>query len=245
MRRLRGSRGWLAALALGALSCQGSGSESGATSTELAGVWDAIGTSVGTNAVVATVIIDPTRFSIQTKSGGVTALAEGDGFRVDYWTDAWDNAHSAFFVERAGTPDFSVVALPLNIAGQWLASDLVCDPLYGCITDLGGTTLGATCLAVDSAAKPPALPKWLPSPAFTKILGTRTAAKPSMFGDLGGTWKIEQAGVGSCTIDIHDNVIDANCAGHASTQGSLHVEIDGTKLSGFTSAGIEFSAQRR
>lgn len=237
------------ALACAALVCACTGSTGGDSPSggnpSLAGVWDGVGTRWGKDPEQATVDIGPDHFFVTTGARALTAQRTATGLLV-IWNDptAW-NGDSSFVLTAHGGPALSLGAIPLNVSGNWTADALNGNPLYGCSLSLHTTADGACKRLTDSDLGGPKVPEWLPNPENAKFAGSRVSAAPSIFGDLGGVWKLEQPGVGSCTVEFAGNRMDAACAGHGNTKGTLHVEVNGSTLSGYTSAGFEFSAQRR
>jgi hypothetical protein len=207
---------------------------------DLSGVWDGAGTLYGARASYVTVTIDRNHFKVENAKGVLTALADGDSFWV-----TWQRAGaplSTFWLERMAPSAFSLGAFPIDLSGDWAAVGDSANADTACIASLGPDVSGA-CLNVGSKSQ---LPRWLPDPSNGAFAGKRTSTAASVFGDLGGSWQIAFSGGGTCNASFVGGSVDLACGDDPRLGfGSLHVDVMGSTLSGYTSNGIEFSAQRR
>jgi hypothetical protein len=126
--------------------------------------------------------------------------------------------------------------IPLPLFGEWDAH-AVNTP--GCTISAKPDLATATCTKVSG------LPDWMESSGAATLRATRTSTLASEFGDFGGEWTFTTAVGASCSIRVEGSTISAECTNARNATGSATVVFEGDSAHGSTSAGIEFTAQRR
>lgn len=193
---------------------------------------------------------------------------EGRGCRshTEYQNDVVVLARSAAGVDSLG-------GLPLPLGGVWSASPLlvgapcstdascaehgydpprsclngacvrVRDERPSCTSSFDGETLAVECTSVNGATA-----DWLTPPGTGSFRATRSRSATSVFGALGGEWRIERSVGGECRLLVEGRRVEGSCAGTPDRiDGSFWFELDASlsMLSGQTHRGVEFSARRR
>jgi hypothetical protein len=154
----------------------------------------------------------------------------------DITTIAFDGDSARATRLSEGDMDLGVVPLPL--AGVWRFTD-VPEVDEGCDMDLAPDALSLRCSNDISN------PASLPALENADLRALREDSRDSIFGELGGRWAVSGNDI-DCSIVLEGNTIALDCA-QAGREGSGQVSltVDGDRISGFTSAGLEFTAQRR
>jgi hypothetical protein len=78
----------------------------------------------------------------------------------------------------------------------------------------------------------------------SKTTATNTKSLASDFGDVGGEWAVT-SGKTTCTATLEGSTVVVACRDGGRANGSITITIDGGRVSGITSGGAEFTAQRR
>jgi hypothetical protein len=230
----------------GGMGGTGNGGSSGtggfvATGSSLAGIWDGTGTRDGENPASVTITIDADRLVIEHPSAVLRAVRAGDHFDVEWQLSDVGGVTTTSF-RAVHTPSVkSSGALPLSPYGEWRLDEPIADPAYGCELSVDDVAMGEC----KRTGTPDLLPVWFPNPQNELVTAQQIMKQPSIFGDLGGKWQVNQPVGKLCTFDLTANTIDITCGGSKMTAGSLHVDVNGDVISGFTNRGIEFTAQRR
>jgi len=202
----------------------------------LSGIWDAIGTRNGGHASSAVITIDADRLAIVTDRERFDAVRTGNTFEITYLGGGRTEQLQA---SRTSAGTSSLGEFPINLSGGWTVVDTRPDAVGSCESLLADDALTGSCRDVV----------WLPRilGAFRDgfATGERIAPLDSIFGDLGGAWDIRGTGNGGCLVRFEGQRFQAECSGAGYVDGLLEAEFDGATLSGRSSGGYEFSAQRR
>ena len=221
---------------LGGQASAGGGTGSGSTST-LAGTWDFLGTQ-GTTMATGTLSIDAGSISVVANGGSLTLSRQGDALTLSYSDDVVTKTAMG---QQSGGGTVSFGAIPFDLSGTVSLTEVPTDPDISAGTCGGTLTQSAITATCQKVGRPP-------RPAPRRLNGTlsatRSAPMSSIFGDLGGVWTGSGASGDSCTVTIQGNSVATSCTGGA-LAGSITMVFSGNVASGTTSAGIEFSAQRR
>jgi len=215
----------------------GSGGSHGNTTTtgstggpdDLSGTWDVIVSAADGEAVTSTVTLSPTQLGV-TGELEVLALITDDIIDI-----AFEGESIRATREAAGDMDLGV--LPLPLAGAlWFAG--VPDLNNGCHHRLDESELRLEC--TDDISTPSEFPEL----ENADLTAERTEARNSIFGDLGGRWRVTAQAL-DCSVLFEANNIDVDCARADSDSGTISITVDNGRITGSTSGGLEFTAQRR
>ncbi len=201
----------------------------GGVVTDLSGTWDVIVSNPNGRAGTATVTLSPTQLLV-TGELEVAALIANDIIDIAYEGEAAK-------ATRQRESDMNLGVMPLPLAGA-LRFTGVPDEGDGCDYNLDAEELTIEC--TDSIVTPGNLPE-LNSADLDAV---RTSELESIFGELGGRWTVTAEDV-DCSVVFEGNAIDVSCERAGATSGDLTVTVEDGRISGSTSAGIEFTAQRR
>jgi hypothetical protein len=215
---------------------EGSGGGEPVASGGLSGIWDAIGSRLGGRSSGAMITIESHRLEILADELTLVVTPLGDGFDVIYGTRYREER---LLATRTSASAADLGEFPLDLAGGWLLTDTAPGVVGACESLLTDGALTASC---QDVAWVPGLIRELRDGIAN---GERTTELPSIFGDLGGVWQIQGSRGGYCEVRFEGQTFSADCSGEGSFDGVLEAEFDGTIMSGRTSSGIEFSAQRR
>jgi hypothetical protein len=207
------------------------------TATSIQGTWDLVTT--GSSSAQATLTIDANTFSFSADGSSLTLSVSG-GTMTLIWSDHRHEAQTdpprqvPITATYAGSP-LNVGVVPLALGGQWSFSSTT--DSEACIASLSSTAFNASCTDVHS------------TPFGTvdgTVMGQRTQALPSIFGDLGGQWHLtgNRGGAGA-DVTLSGNSFVATVGGSGDLGGSVSAKVCDGKASGVTSGGVEFAGQRR
>ncbi|HEU5072823.1 MAG TPA: hypothetical protein VFU02_01590 [Polyangiaceae bacterium] len=197
--------------------------------SDLSGTWDVIVARPDGDASTSTVTLSPTQLLVAGELE-VLALVAGEIIDIAYEGEA-------LRATRQAESDMDLGILPLPLAGL-LRFTGVPDEGAGCDWSLEADE--ATLLCTDDIDTP----NHLPELNDADLRAVRTETLDSVFGELGGRWAVTAEDV-DCSVVFEGNTIDVACARAGSNSGELTVTVDDGRVSGSTSAGIEFTAQRR
>ena len=223
-------------------ACSGSGSgqiNTGSASGSLAGTWDVAGTDMHGSTSRATLTMTDSLIQIQHQSQIVRVEKDGGHF-VASTNGGYAETPTTNLVPLSG-PSMNVGALPFNFTGQWVAAGPDSPPSRGC-SWTWGNRLDARCGDVVIPAY--LMPLWFSNPDNDQFGAFRLDSRPSIFGDLGGTWQIESTTTAPCTIKIENSNINGEC-GDSGERSTFQIEASDGFISGWTSTGVEFTAKRR
>jgi hypothetical protein len=205
---------------------------------ELTGTWEIIGSRIGKPPASAIVTISPTVLTVNAAGGGfLSAVAHGNVFDVDFNANVPSVSFtpiSMFAAERTALGgDTGIIPLPLF--GDW---NMHSGNTPGCTVKLEATAAAATCTHVIR------LPDWAIRLNGT-LQATREMTLPSAFGDFGGVWHLTTDTGADCTLRFEASTVSSSCTKAKKANGTASFTLDGDTGHGTTSAGIEFTAQRR
>lgn len=224
-------------LALGAC---GSSVSSGTTSsadpkTSLAGTWDVTSSFTGnpSSTRAGTLTIGKDEFVASWPRRSLAFHRTGDTMTLT-WTTEVDTRNLT--VKRSAAA-LDLGALPLDLGGSWTFTDPTNGP-GSCNATAGGTSFSGACNGLNV---------YWPQPDMNSSAnGTRTEARTSIFGDLGGVWSLTTASGAKCDATFEGSVATLSCAGTSSVlHGSITITFGDGVASGTTSRGVEFAAHRR
>ncbi len=199
----------------------------------LEGTWD-YWVSTESGITSGTIEIAPDRFRL---------AVDVDEAEFQYWDDAGtlgavynETGDGAILSVTRTAAAFDTGALALALGGTWEFRQ-ASEPAQCWIT-LQQDTFSWSCEGVSGT-------DLLPCPT-TDLVGTRTRALASMFGDLGGEWLVDEPSTGqSCTITFEGATFTADCTAAPNFGGSVTIGFSGNTASGTVSPGGEISALRR
>jgi hypothetical protein len=198
-------------------------------SGDLSGTWDVIATpSIGA-AMTATVTISPSLLQVIPKPN-LMALVSNDTIEISY-------DGNAARATRTAAPTASLGVMPLQLSGGLHFSG-VPDTGVSCDYQLGPASLSFSC---TNSVKH--LRNW-PRLSNVVLLAARDSASTSDFGDLGGHWTVD-TGKTTCEAVVAGSAVTLTCANADQYTGQVAMNVNGNRISGTTSGGIEFTAQRR
>lgn len=201
---------------------------------DLTGTWDVIATVLGKTPAEVTVEIDAQHLRVTVPTGSFSAQKNGDGFLVVHTDGA--GPHQVVVRQLAGALQFG--AIPLNLSGAWTARSPEGNDGLGCDATLSKTDFTGLSLGVR-------LPKWVGpyDPRAGSAMGQKLSDASSIFGDLGGTWRMTTNQEPICTFRFERANFNSQCTDGL---GGLDITFqrDGT-ASGTTTSGVEFTAKRR
>jgi hypothetical protein len=211
----------------------GSGSVDAAT-VDLSGTWDVIASNTGTKPYPLTVTIDSQHVEVVTGDGSFTVQQNGSGFLANYASSA---IARPIAVTRNAMGAMVFGAIPLDLSGSWTARITNTVETIGCDGTLSESDVAATCRGVR-------FPSWMGGyrVGTGAASGTKAASAASIFGDLGGTWRVDFASGATCTFRFEGSTFSSDCGREL---GGVTVTFAGSNASGSTTFGDEFSAHRR
>jgi hypothetical protein len=227
----------------GGSACSGSG---GATPTacdggncssvpgSLTGTWEVIGSRIGDVQRSALVSVSASALSVVEWRGALEAVLHGDTFDVSFQPSSGYSGFQFGATHTEGPGDAGIIPLPLF--GDWNAHAA---NTAGCTISVKQDSASADCTRARE------LPGWMATNGVATLRAMRTTSLVSDFGDFGGTWAFTAAKGASCTLKVEGSTISATCANAEAATGSANFTLDGDTGHGSTSAGIEFTAQRR
>lgn len=214
----------------------GSGGSKGDTTTsstgspdDLSGTWDVIVSAPDGDASTSTVTLSPTQLGVSGELD-LVALVTDEVIDIAYEGES-------VRATREAESDMDLGVLPLPLAGAlWFAG--VPDLNEGCHHRLDESELRLEC--TDDISTPYNLPEF----ENADLTAERTEARDSIFGDLGGRWRVTAQAL-DCSVVFEDNTIEVDCADAGSDSGSVSITVNDGRITGSTSGGLEFTAQRR
>jgi len=206
---------------------------SGNATSPLAGEWEGIGTLVGRAPTSVHITVRPGVFKVTASTGEILdAIASNDDYLVAY-TRGYGSS-SVFHAIRTGAT-MDVGQLPIAVGGNWNLTN----GQRGCTASLNATGAAGVCDIISG------LPNWAEPFSNGNTVGTRTATRTSIFGELGGTWDFTTSRGAQCQVIFDGSSAQATCSSPSSIQpDSVHITFVGTTASGGASSGLEFSANR-
>lgn len=197
----------------------------------LTGTWELVGSRVGDVQRSALVTISSGSLVVTTWRGNFQSLQHGNTFDMSF---VGGSAYQFAAARTDGPGNAGIIPLPLF--GEWDAH---------AVNAPGCTVSAKPDLASASCSKASGLPDWMEQNGTATLQATRTSALASEFGDFGGEWTFTTAVGASCSIHVEGNTISATCTNARNATGNGSLTLDGDTGHGSTSAGIEFTAQRR
>lgn len=204
------------------------------SSSSLAGTWEVIGSRVGNVQRSAVVTMSSGSLVVVGWSGTMQAVLRGNTFDVAFVNTAGSRGVE-FSAARTDGPG-NAGSIPLPLFGEW---DAHAANTPGCTISARPDHASASCTRAGG------LPDWMETGGVATLEATRTSALESQFGDFGGHWTFTTADGASCSIRVEGSTINANCTNAQNATGSGSLVFEGDSAHGSTSAGIEFTAQRR
>lgn len=196
---------------------------------DLSGTWDVIASEPDGDTHVSTVTLSPTQLRVD---GELELLALVADDVVDIAVDG-----EAVRATRQGETDMDLGVIPLPLAGLL---HFVGVPDEGPSCDYSLTAEALTLVCTDDVSAPNDLPE-LDS---AELSAERTEALTSNFGELGGRWWVTAEDV-VCSVVFQGNTIKVECAEGGSDSKHVNITVDRDRISGSTTDGLEFTAQRR
>lgn len=196
-------------------------------SSDLSGTWDLLIAQPDGDVSTSTVTLSPTRLAVD---GELELLA----LIADEVIDIAFDGEALRATRMAVDLDLGVIPLPF---GGSLRFTGVPDEGPACDYDLDTTSLSLVC--TDDISTPGDLPEL----DEANLQAQRTEALSSEFGELGGRWSVTAEDV-ECLVVVEGNTIDVECS-RGDSDASVTVTVGAERISGSTSEGVEFTAQRR
>jgi hypothetical protein len=224
------------AAALAWIACESSDSapDGGASGSDLSGTWDVIATPMGKQPFELTVTIDAQHLEVATGSGAFTLERDANGFSATHTIGA---SSQPITVTRKAAGTMALGAIPLDLAGDWSGRNAGASDGLGCDGTLSASSVSALCTGTR-------FPSWMDgyNPGSGNASGAKEADAASIFGDLGGTWRVSFSKGDSCTFRFEGSTFSSDCG---SALGSATITFSGGAASGSSTSGYEFSAHRR
>jgi hypothetical protein len=213
-----------------------------ANSTDVTGTWDVVGMTSGGSPETGTISIASNVFVLSVSGAVLSYTAVNGAMTVSYQRAPGDTVPIA--AQRiAAASSFGI--MPLDVGGTWTFSDPAA-PAHACTVNVGASQIDGTCTGSVSG-----WPDFLGSiaPNITYI-AHKTASGTSQFGDLSGTWALDESDdtMPTCTVTFSASTISADCSGRGvgGSAGTATLAFNGNgNASGSTSGGIEYSGHRR
>jgi len=198
--------------------------------TSVSGTWDVIGTSShSTEQSTAVITINGSTFSFVAGSASVTFTASGGALTL-VWQDG---ARSTPITTTHDSSDpFSLGIFPLPAPGSWTFASGTDGKT--CTASLARNVLNASCNDATGGQF---------GDLRGAIVAQRLETRASLFGELGGVWRLTGSGTVIDTT-ISDNTF-TSVVSEGPGRGWIHVKLCNGKASGVTSDGFELSATRR
>jgi hypothetical protein len=208
----------------------GTGGGSSATTTgDLSGTWDVIVTESSGRAKSNTVAVTPALLQLEQPQVS-TALFTDQDIAIDYKGNAIRGVRNAPTSANLGI-------FPLPLSGAIHFSGTTANAA-GCDFSLDPTAFSFVCTGYIKRDYD------LPSFTGAQAQGTHSATGASVFGDLGGTWLVS-SGTANCQAVLAGSTITIACSNAGPYTGQVTLNVNGNLISGSTSGGLEFTAQRR
>ena len=201
---------------------------------DLSGTWDVITSYMGKQPSELTVTIDSQQIAVVAGSGAFTFKRDSGGFLA---THTSGGSSRQIVVEGTAAGGMAFGAIPLDLSGTWKARNAGASDGLGCDGVLSPNDASAVCTGTR-------FPIWMDgyNPGAGTATVTKEATAPSMFGDLGGTWRVTFSKGGSCTFRFERSSFSADCGPEL---GGATITFSGSTASGSSTSGYEFSAHRR
>lgn len=194
-------------------------------SRDLSGTWDVLYSNRRGKVETLSVELSPTLLEFISDDDKVLALTDGETFDVAFDRDKVQGLRQSSEVASLG-----IMPLPLSGALQFAhvtELDKTCESsltpdtfAFNCNNNVGGKIKGA------------------------KVTATKNSALPSSFGEIGGIWTVS-SGKTSCSARLEGSTVEIKCNDAGSLSGELTMTFQQDRISGTTSGGSEFTAQRR
>lgn len=226
--------------AVGSTASSGSGGAGGTSASgsnasgstggpnDLSGTWDVIVSEADGDTSTLTVTLSPTQLAVAGELD-VLALVADEVIDVAYDDSAIRATRNVLDM------DLGVIPLPL---GGLLHFTGVPDEGPSCDYALDSERFTLVC--TDDISTPGDLPE-LDSADLEAV---HTEALESDFGEFGGRWSVSAEDV-DCSVVFEGNTIQVDCARAGSDSGQASITVGTDRISGSTSEGVEFTAQRR
>jgi hypothetical protein len=197
----------------------------------LTGTWEVVGSRLGDVQKSALVTVSAGSLVVTTWKGNFQALQHGNTFDMSF---VGGSTYKFAAARTEGPGNTGIIPLPLF--GEW---DAHAANSPGCTVSVKPDVASASC------SKASGLPDWMELNGTATLQATRTSTLASQFGDFGGDWTFTTGVGASCSIRVEGQTISATCTNARNATGNASLTLDGDTGHGSTSAGIEFTAQRR
>ncbi len=204
--------------------------------SSLSGIWDVTADQDG-NQSKARIELSEKKLLITDGSGGTFEFAiDSSGALAGSFVEEKNDDPETFVGDHEGNA-FSFGAGLLPIGGSWtFTGDEKGHSDDACRFTLGNGSLTASCDDVHIGFHV----------RNKSVTGTRTKTAESIFGDLGGTWTVEDDKDGrSCTFTFEGKTFESRCA-KGDFAGTTSLTFEETTLTGSSSSGsVEISGVKR
>ncbi len=197
------------------------------------GTWDALVSGSGGSEGSAVITVDGSNFVVATKESTLAFSVNGGAMTLT-WTDGAKAPAATNVTRAASAVDLGVI--PLAMGGQWTFAGTTASDT--CTASFTGGGFNASCVNAAMAI----------GRIDGALSGIRQQEKSSIFGALGGVWRlVSEGGSGSIDATISGNVLTV-VENRASSTGSpdwFTMKMCNAAASGKTSDGVEIAATRR
>jgi hypothetical protein len=198
------------------------------------GTWDVVASGGNSGQGSAVITVDASSFVVQS-SGRTLAFQTNGTTMTLQWTDTGANRQSPIAVTHSGA-SLDMGLVPLALGGQWTFNGQGSE---SCSSSLTATAFNATCSQVRSTPF---------GRLEGSVVGIRQQKATSVFGELGGVWRLTSSGSGTVDVTISGNVFTAvvnGDAGPVGKSGWATVKVCKGAAAGKTSSGLELAATSR
>lgn len=206
------------------------GSGTVAPPRDLTGVWDLVMITGSEPFTTKTIEVSKQSLTIRTR----------DELIMDRTPTGFDGTYSGkpvrAAVSAAGSLDLGIIPLPLS--GAWYLENIPDDGPY-CTYRLESGRFRGHC-SPDAGKL-----RHLPDLADASVTAEQYRVVQSVFGALGGSWELTLRDGAGCVVELLGSAIRIFCNDTRGFDGTVNLVLEGESLSGQTSGGIEFTAQRR
>lgn len=190
----------------------------------LSGEWDVIFSSPTGRTKTLKVTLSPTLLEMTGDLDDALVITNGSTFDVALEDEKVDGTRTADSPMQLGA-----MPLPLDGTIHFAEAD---SPQNGCGSVLTDSAFSFTCSGDVGGGF-----------NNSKTTATKSQSLVSAFGDVGGVWSVT-SGNAQCTATLEGSTIEVTCEG-GGANGSITITLDGDRVTGLTSGGAEFTAQRR
>jgi hypothetical protein len=196
-----------------------------AAGSGLSGQWDVIFSSPTGRTKTIQVTMSPTLLELTGDIDDALVITNGGTFDVALEDDKVEGT-------RTANPPLELGVMPLPLDGILRFTDGE-SPEKSCDSTLTANGFSFVCGSDVGGG-------------FNNSRTTATKSKSlvSDFGDVGGEWLVTSGNV-TCSAKLETSTIVVTCQGGGKANGTMTITLDGDRVTGITSGGAEFTAQRR